>query len=45
MLTMAMTAATPMIMPKMVRSDRKVLRRRARKAILTVTRSKRMGLS
>src|SRR5512141_237242 len=38
MLTMAMTAPTPMMMPSMVRSVRRVLRRKARTAIRKVAR-------
>jgi len=42
---MAMTAATPMMMPRMVSSERIGFRRRARKAILTVISRNRMGTS
>jgi hypothetical protein len=42
MLTMAMTAATPMIMPRTVSSERMAFRRRARKAMLIVMRRNRM---
>ena len=35
-LTMVITAATPMMMPRAVRMDRMVFRRRARRAILIV---------
>src|SRR6185312_11174588 len=43
MLTMAMTAPTPMMMPRAVRIDRILLRRSARRATKTVEK-KRMGL-
>jgi hypothetical protein len=36
MLTIAMTAATPMIIPSIVRAERDLLRARARKAILKI---------
>ena len=36
MLTIAMTAPTPMMMPSAVRTERSLFRRRARKAILKV---------
>jgi hypothetical protein len=45
MLTIAMTAATPMIMPRTVSNERIAFRRRARKAILTVMRRNRMATS
>jgi len=43
--TIAMTAATPMMMPRMVSSERMALRRSARSAILIVTTRTRMGIS
>src|SRR5262245_39372149 len=45
MLTMAMTAATPMMMPRVVRSERMALRRNARSAILIVISSRCMRAS
>src|SRR5690242_17833645 len=43
MLTIAMTAPTPMMMPSAVRIERSLLRRRARRATMIVE-PKRMGL-
>jgi len=40
MLTIAMTAATPIMMPSAVRMERMVLRRRARKATLMVLKTR-----
>jgi hypothetical protein len=45
MLTMTRTAATPMIMPRVVRSERIAFRRSARNAMLTVMRRKRIDTS